>query len=145
MPVALSRKVDEAHEMSHALEIASWVARIVAAIILLQTLFFKFTGAKESIYIFQQVGMEPWGRYGSGTVELIASVLLFIPGATALGALIGMGVMAGAIGSHLTVLGIEVQDDGGLLFTLAIVVFVCCGFLTWLHRKSLPLIGKRLP
>src|ERR1700728_3201200 len=96
--------------------IASWICRIVAAVILLQTLFFKFTGAEESVYIFTKVGMEPWGRYGSGVVELIASILLLIPRRAWLGALLALGTMTGALISHLTVLGIVVKDDGGLLF-----------------------------
>ena len=87
----------------------SWGLRIVVAVILLQTLFFKFTGAEESIYIFTTVGAEPWGRYGSGVMELIAAVLLLIPGTVAIGALLAAGVGVGAVFSHLTVLGIDVQ------------------------------------
>ncbi len=102
----------------------SWVLRIIAAIILGQTLFFKFSGAEESKYIFSTLGMEPAGRYGSGVAELIAVVLLLIPGTAAWGALLGLGVISGALVSHLTVLGIEVKGDGGLLFYLAVAVFV---------------------
>src|SRR5437762_12827606 len=105
--------------------VLSWVLRITAAIILLQTLFFKFTAALESVYIFTKVGAEPWGRIGSGVVELIAAILILTPRFTWLGSLLAMGVMAGAILSHLTVLGIEVQGDKGLLFALALIVFVC--------------------
>src|SRR6266568_9379139 len=94
----------------------SWICRIVAAVILAQTLFFKFTGAEESVYIFTKVGLEPAGRYGSGVVELIAAVLLLFQCHAWLGALLAAGVMSGAIASHLTVLGISVQNDGGLLF-----------------------------
>src|SRR5262249_8871894 len=93
----------------------SWACRIVAALVLLQTLFFKFTAAPESVYIFTKVGMEPWGRIGSGVVELIAAILLLTPRFVWAGALLSLGVMAGAIVSHLTVLGIEVQGDKGLL------------------------------
>ncbi|MEX0313715.1 MAG: DoxX family membrane protein [Allomuricauda sp.] len=113
--------------------IFSWVLRLVASIILLQTLFFKFTGAPESIYIFETVGMEPWGRYGSGVAELIASVLLLVPRTVGLGAALGLGVISGAIFFHLTSLGIEVQGDGGLLFYLAMAVFVCCAILLKLY------------
>ena len=102
----------------------SWALQIVVAAILLQTLFFKFTGAEESIYIFSKVGAEPWGRYASGIAELVASTLLLVPGLTPLGALLALGVITGALASHLTVLGIEVKGDGGLLFGLAVVVFV---------------------
>lgn len=131
--------------LSKPLSIASWIARVVAAIILLQTLFFKFSGADESVYIFTTVGQEPWGRYGSGVVELIASVLLFIPATVGVGALLALGTMSGAIFFHLTKLGIVVHDDGGLLFGLAVVVAVCAAFLLWLHRATLPVIGSLLP
>lgn len=124
--------------------VASWVARIIAAVILVQTLFFKFTGAPESVYIFTKLGQEPWGRIGSGVVELMASVLLFVPGLTAVGALLAAGVMAGAIFFHLTALGLVVQDDGGLLFTLAVITFGCSAFVLWLHRRTLPVVGHRL-
>src|SRR3954467_3466952 len=103
-------------KMSKLALVLSWIARISAAVILLQTLFFKFTAAPESVYIFTKVGLEPWGRIGSGVVELIAAVLLLVPRFTWLGAVIAMGVIGGAIMSHLTVLGIVVMDDGGLLF-----------------------------
>lgn len=119
-----------------------WTLRIVAAVILLQTLFFKFTGAPESVYIFETLGVEPWGRYGSGIAELIAAVLLLVPRTAALGAVMGAGIMVGAIGGHLTKLGIVVQDDGGTLFGLAILVLVCCLGALCFHRDKLPLIGK---
>lgn len=122
----------------------SWVLRLTAAIILLQTLFFKFTAAPESIYIFTKVGAEPWGRIGSGVVELIAAILILTPRFTWLGSLLAMGVMAGAILSHLTVLGIEVQGDKGLLFTLALIVFICSTANLLLHRSEIPVIGRRL-
>jgi putative oxidoreductase len=114
-----------------------WLVRLVAAAILLQTLFFKFTGAPESVYIFTTLGAEPWGRIGSGIVELAASALLLWTGTAGFGGLLAMGVMAGAIGSHLTTLGIEVQGDGGLLFALAWVVFLCGAATAWLHRGAL--------
>ena len=121
----------------------SWILRIVVAAILIQTLYFKFTGAPESIYIFSKLGLEPAGRIGSGIAELIAALLLLIPGTAALGGVITMGVLAGAIVSHLTKLGIEVQGDGGLLFGLAVVCFVGGAVITWLHRRELPFVGSR--
>lgn len=127
--------------LSKPLFIASWLARLVAAAILLQTLFFKFSGADESIYIFTTVGQEPWGRYGSGVVELIASVMIFLPRTIGLGALLALGTMGGAIFFHLTKLGVVVHNDGGLLFALAVIVFVCAAFLLWLYRRTLPLVG----
>ena len=123
--------------------IVSWLCRVTAAIILLQTLFFKFTGAPESVYIFTKVGMEPWGRYGSGVVELIAAILLLSRCHCWLGALLALGVMGGAIMSHLTTLGIVVQDDGGLLFTLALVVSVTCAVTLFLHRSQIPFLPAR--
>lgn len=130
--------------LSRPLTVASWVARLVVAAILLQTLFFKFTGAAESVYIFTAVGQEPWGRYGSGIIELVASILLFVPGFVAVGAALAVATMSGAIFFHLTKLGLEVQGDGGLLFSLAVVTFVCSAFLLWLHRRSLPVIGAQI-
>ena len=124
--------------------VLSWVLRIAAAIILLQTLFFKFTAAPESVYIFTKVGAEPWGRIGSGVIELIAAILILTPRFTWLGSLLAMGVMAGAVLSHLTVLGIEVQSDKGLLFALALIVFVCSAVNLLLHRSEIPVVGRRL-
>ncbi|MBK6993442.1 MAG: DoxX family protein [Lewinellaceae bacterium] len=111
--------------------------RFIAAAILAQTLFFKFTGAEESVWIFQQLGVEPWGRIGSGVAELVCAVLLLIPRTAWLGALGGLGVMSGALVSHLFILGVEVKGDGGLLFTLALVVFVCCAVTLWLRRSEM--------
>jgi uncharacterized membrane protein YphA (DoxX/SURF4 family) len=102
----------------------SWALQVVVAAILLQTLFFKFTGASESVYIFSRLGIEPWGRLASGVAELVASVLLLVPGLTPAGAVLAAAIILGAIASHLTVLGIEVQGDGGLLFVLAVIVLV---------------------
>lgn len=121
----------------------SWILQIVVALILIQTLYFKFTGAPESVYIFSTLGLEPVGRIGSGIAELIAAILLLIPGLAVYGGLITMGVLAGAILSHLTKLGIEVQGDGGLLFGLALTCFVGGAVITWLHRRELPVIGGR--
>ena len=100
------------------------ISSIAAAIILLQTLYFKFTGAPESVYIFNELGVEPFGRIGTGVLELIISLLLLIKRYSLWGAILGLGVISGAILSHIFILGIEVQNDGGLLFGLAILVFV---------------------
>lgn len=127
----------------------SWVLRLVVAAILAQTLFFKFTGAAESVYIFTKLGLEPWGRIGSGIVELIAVIFLLTPNTVAYGALLALGVISGAIMSHFTKLGIAVvnsdgSSDGGLLFGLAVVVFVGSASLLWLHRRMIPLVGTWL-
>jgi putative oxidoreductase len=128
--------------MSKIEKVLSIVARIVVAIILLQTLYFKFTGAEESVYIFTTVGMEPWGRIGSGVGELIASILILMPRTAWLGALMSLGVISGAIFFHLTKLGIEVQGDGGLLFYLALVVFGCSAIALFIHKKEIPYLNK---
>jgi hypothetical protein len=132
---------------SRAIVILSWTLRGIAAVILLQTLFFKFTGAKESVYIFTTLGMEPWGRIGSGIIELIASILLLMPRTVVYGAALSLGVISGAIVSHLTRLGITLPavDDHGELFTLAVIVFLCSAAVLFLHRSELPLIGAWLP
>ena len=114
-----------------------WVLRIVPAVIFLQTLFFKFTASEESVFIFSKLGMEPYGRIGSGIAELIAAILILIPRTTLYGAVLGMGILGGAIISHIFVLGIEVKNDGGLLFALAILSFICCLMLAFRHRTGL--------
>lgn len=113
-----------------------WILRLVAAIILLQTLFFKFTAAQESVYIFSKLGMEPWGRIGTGIAELIASLLILVPRTTAWGALLGMGLMGGALFAHFTQLGIVVLDDGGQLFIYALLVFISCFILAIKYRAQ---------
>ena len=115
-----------------------WALRIVPAIILLQTLFFKFTTAEESVYIFSKLGAEPYGRIGSGVFELIASILLLIPRTTLIGAILGLGVMSGAMLSHLFVLGIEVKGDHGQLFAYAVITAVCCLALIFTLRAKIP-------
>lgn len=100
------------------------IARFGAAAILLQTLFFKFSAAPESVYIFSTLGIEPVGRIGSGITELIASILLIWPSKSLIGSLLSFGVMMGAIVSHLLFLGVEVMGDGGLLFSLALIVTI---------------------
>ena len=116
-----------------------WAIRIGVAVILFQTLYFKFTGAPESIYIFEKTGAGDAGRYGSGIVELIAGVLLLIPRTAWLGALLALGVISGAIFFHLTSLGIEVKGDGGTLFYLALAVFVGSAVTLAMEWKNSPL------
>jgi putative oxidoreductase len=125
--------------------IFSWLLRIVAAAILLQTLYFKFSAHPESVALFTKLGVEPWGRIATGVIELIAAALLLIPSTVFIGAFLGTGLMAGAILSHLTVIGIESKGDGGQLFMLAIVVMVCSITLSVLYRQqSLSLIQRYL-
>jgi len=130
--------------LSPRIKVLSWVLQIVVAGILAQTLFFKFTGAEESKYIFEKLGLEPVGRIGSGIAELIAAVLLLVPRTVVLGAILALGVISGAIMSHLTKLGIVVKDDGGLLFGLALVVFVGSAGIVFIRRYQIPVIGAVL-
>lgn len=122
--------------------IFTWIIKLTAVSILLQTLYFKFTGAEESIYIFSTLGVEPYGRIGSGVIELIASILILMPRTTLLGALMALGTMAGAIFSHLFFLGIEVKNDGGTLFILAIITFICCAILVLQNRDKIQSLLK---
>lgn len=118
--------------------IFAWTLRIIAAVILFQTLFFKFTGAEESVYIFSKLGIEPYGRIGSGIAELIAAILILIPRTTLLGALLSCGVMIGAIFSHIFVIGTIVKNDGGLLFSLALITFICSTILVFQNKEKIP-------
>ena len=104
----------------------SWIIRLVVAVILVQTLYFKFTASEESVYIFSALGIEPYGRIGTGIAELITAILILIPRTSLLGAIMGCGVMIGAIFTHILILGIEVKNDGGTLFILALITFLCC-------------------
>lgn len=119
----------------------SLIARLVAAVILGQTLFFKFTGAEEAVHIFTTLGVEPWGRLGLGVMELINVALLLIPRTAAFGGAMTVGLMFGAVASHLGPLGIDVQGDGGALFTMALVALAAGAVVAWIGRKELPVIG----
>ena len=121
-----------------------WGARLLAAAIMLQTLYFKFTASEESVYIFTTVGMEPWGRIGTGVVELIASVLLLINATAWLGAGLAFGLMAGAISMHLTLLGININDDGGQLFIYALIVLVSATFILVRNRNEIASLIKKV-
>ncbi|WP_422104997.1 DoxX family protein [Winogradskyella sp.] len=120
------------------------ILRIIVAVILIQTLRFKFTAHPDSVYIFETVGLEPVGRIGIGILELIAGVLLLIPKTVWAGATLTLGLIGGAIMMHLTQLGIEVKGDGGVLFYTAIVTFVLSAIILYNNRKAVPFVGKRL-
>lgn len=124
--------------------ITYWVARLAAALIMLQTLYFKFTGAEESVYIFTTIGMEPWGRITVGGFELIAAVLLMINRWAWIGGALGLGLMVGAIGMHLTQLGIVVMDDSGYLFTLACVVALSSLYVLYVNKDKLRAVIHQL-
>jgi hypothetical protein len=137
------------HNLSKAQSLASWLLQLTVAGILLQTLFFKFTAAEESVYIFSTVGqfvgvpaVEPWGRIGSGVLELVASILLLVPATASLGAILTIGAMTGAVVSHLFILGIEVKGDGGLLFSLALAALTGSLIVLILRRAQIPVVGR---
>ena len=133
-------------ELSKRMKALSWVLQTVVAVILLQTLFFKFTGAPESVHIFSKLGAEPWGRIASGVFELIAAALLLFPRTVVAGAVLSLGVIGGAIFSHLTVLGVALTEvgDHGELFALALVVFAGSAAVLFIRRRELPIVGAVL-
>ncbi len=116
--------------------LAIWILRLVPAIILLQTLYFKFTAHPESVKLFTALGMEPYGRIGTGILELIAAILILIPRFTGYGAILGLALMTGALFFHLTKLGVYFDGDA-LLFTYAVVTFICCAILILAYRNQL--------
>lgn len=122
--------------MNKLLKITTMILRVAAAIILLQTLYFKFTAQPESVELFTKLGVEPWGRIGTGIIELVTSILLLIPSTVFIGALLGVCLMIGAVLSHLLVIGIQSQGDGGQLFVLAILVLFICTRLLFLYKEQ---------
>jgi uncharacterized membrane protein YphA (DoxX/SURF4 family) len=124
--------------MQKTTRIIDWLFRIAIAVILLQTLYFKFTGHPESVALFSKLGVEPWGRIGTGAIELIAGILILVPATALIGAALSLGLMAGAIASHLFAIGIESDNDGGQLFMLAIIVLVLSLVVLAMRRKEVP-------
>ncbi len=120
------------------------ILRVVVALILIQTLYFKFTAHPDSVYIFTTVGLEPFGRIGIGVAELIAAILILIPRTVWLGAGISLGIISGAVMMHLTMLGIEVNGDGGKLFFLAVFVLISSALILYAERNSIPMLSKYL-
>jgi hypothetical protein len=135
---ARRRTCEPAQTLTRGQITVSWICRVIAAAMMIETLFFKFTGAPESVYIFSKLGMESWWRYGQGIWELLASLLLLTPCLGWAGGILTLGALGGAIVSHITVLGIEVQGDHGLLFAMALLIFVCGLIVTFLHRHEIP-------
>ncbi|WP_298238889.1 DoxX family membrane protein [uncultured Algibacter sp.] len=114
--------------------------RILVALILIQTLRFKFTAHPDSVYIFEKVGLEPFGRIAIGILELIAGILLLIPKTVWTGALLTLGIIGGAIMMHLTMLGIEINGDGGLLFSTAVFTFILAAIILYQFKKDIPFL-----
>jgi putative oxidoreductase len=125
-------------------QILDWILRLTAAAILAQTLWFKFSAAPEPVYIFAKVGLGALGRIGTGVAELIAVILLLVTSTVWLGATISLGIMAGAITCHLTVLGIDVLGDHGELFILALIVASCSLVLLFFHRREIQVLGHKI-
>lgn len=145
MPIGVSFLIDLFNHIIYMsimkpLTIILWALRLIASVILLQTLFFKFSASEESVYIFSTIGMEPWGRIGTGVMELIAALLILIPRTTAFGALLAIGLMSGALFFHLTTLGIEVKADGGLLFIYALLVFISSAVLLFVYQSQIRML-----
>ena len=124
--------------------IISWALRLTVAIILLQTLYFKFTAHPDSVHIFSALGIEPWGRIGLGIVELITALLILTPKTKIIGMINSLGIIIGAVFSHLLVLGVTVGNDGGSLFTLAIIVYIASTLFLILHKSEVLILLKRL-
>jgi uncharacterized membrane protein YphA (DoxX/SURF4 family) len=124
--------------------IASWLLRLLAAGLMLQTLYFKFTAQPESVYIFSQMGIEPWGRIATGIAELVAAVLLLLPATVTIGAALATGIMLGAVASHVFVLGIAIQNDHGQLFAYALIVLTASLLVLVLHRQQLMAFRQKL-
>ncbi len=128
------------------MKILDWILTLAIAGIYIMTLFFKFSGAEESVYIFTQVAgpdMEAFARISSGVAELITAILILIPKTRIYGAILSVLVIGGAIISHLTILGISVKDDGGQLFVMACAIFVMSISLIAIHRSEIPIIGDK--
>ncbi|MDH3223543.1 MAG: DoxX family protein [Gemmatimonadota bacterium] len=123
----------------------SWVLQFLVAGVFLQTLYFKFTAAPESVWIFTTLGLEPWGRLGAGVTELVATILILTPRTVWIGAMLALAIMAGAIASHLTRLGVEVMDDGGLLFGLSLIVFLGSAGILILRKDEIPRLARTAP
>ena len=114
----------------------SFVIRIAISLIYLQTLYFKFTAHPDSVYIFSKLGLEPYGRIGIGMLELIVAILLVLNKTKLLSIIVSLGIITGAIASHLLVIGITIKEDHGGLFTLAIIIFTLNIVLIYLHKTD---------
>ena len=135
---AAQREIEPADTLSRRQKIVGWVCCLIAAGIMIETLFYKFTGAPESVYIFKRMGTEPWWRWGQGIWELLASICLLWPRMKWAGGILTTGAMLAAILSHMTWLGYSIQGDHGLLFGMALVTFTCGFTVLWMYRHYIP-------
>ena len=135
---ASQREVEDAETLTRRQRVVCLVCCLIAAGIMIETLFFKFTTAPESVYIFKRMGTEPWMRWVQGLWELAASIGLLVPGLRWAGGVLTTGAMAAAILSHMTWLGYSIQGDHGLLFSMALVTFTCGFTVMWTYRHHIP-------
>lgn len=121
----------------------SWTLRIIVAVILLQTLYFKFTAHPDSVHIFSALGVEPWGRIGLGIIELITALLIVLPKSKIIGMATSLVIILGAVFSHILILGINVSNDGGTLFSLALIVLIASTIFLIMHKNELVLLTSK--
>lgn len=121
----------------------SWMLRLTVSVILLQTLYYKFTAHPDSVHIFSVLGVEPWGRIGLGIIELIIAFFILLPKTSLIGMLASLGIILGAVFSHVLVLGVNVSNDGGGLFTLAIIVLIASTIFLFMHKRELILLIQK--
>jgi len=138
----LVREQPQKNNHNYMRQVTIWILRLAPAILLLQTLYFKFTAHPQSVKLFTQIGLEPYGRIGTGILELIAAILILVPRFTGYGALLGMMMMTGALFFHLTKIGIYFDGDP-VLFIYALITFVCCAALVLIYRNQLEKALKR--
>jgi len=135
---ASERVYEPVDDFSRRERIAIRISAGIAAAIMIETLFFKFTGAAESKYIFQKMGTEPWMRWVQGIWELLASICLLWPRLRWAGGILTTGAMSAAILSHMTWLGYSIQGDHGLLFCMALITFAGGFTIMWKYRFHIP-------
>ena len=112
-----------------------WICRIVATLILLFTFYYKITGSPESVHVFSEADMEPYGRYSVAIAEFVAAMLIIIPRTSLAGALLAVVIMICVIASHIFVLGIQVMNDRGRHFIAAVVVAICSMIIIYAYTK----------
>jgi len=135
---ASKRVYEPVDDLSRRARTVSWICAGIAAAIMVETLFFKFTAAPESVYIFKRMGTEPWMRWVQGLWELLASICLLWPRMKWAGGILTTSAMLAAILSHMTWLGYSIQGDHGLLFGMALVTFTCGVTVMWMYRHHIP-------
>jgi len=104
-----------------------WVLQIAAAGVFLMVGFLKLSGNAQLVGLFQAIGLGQWFRYLTGTLEVAGAILLLIPRTSGLGALMLVGVMVGAVMTHLFIVG------GSPL--MAIILLIVTGLVAWGRRQ----------